>query len=107
MSTAFAKLHSKIQEAVWKHGWAKLRPLQTEAIHAVLDTEEHLILAAATASGKTEAAFLPVLSRLAEKPEPSVQALYISPLKALINDQFRRLEELCASADINVHRWHG
>ena len=33
--------------------------------------------------------------------------LYISPLKALINDQFRRLEDLCAHAEIPVHRWHG
>ncbi|RYD24736.1 MAG: DEAD/DEAH box helicase, partial [Verrucomicrobiaceae bacterium] len=61
----------------------------------------------ATASGKTEAAFLPVLSRIASDPADSVQAIYISPLRALINDQFRRLEELCKTADIPVHRWHG
>ena len=36
-----------------------------------------------------------------------MQALYVGPLKALINDQFRRLEELCAKLDIPVHRWHG
>jgi ATP-dependent helicase Lhr and Lhr-like helicase len=107
MSTAFAKLHPKIQEAVWNLRWEKLRPLQVDAINAVSDTEDHIILAAATASGKTEAAFLPVLSKIAEDPKPSVQALYISPLKALINDQFRRLEALCAYAKIPVHRWHG
>ena len=39
--------------------------------------------------------------------QPSVQALYVGPLKALINDQFRRLEELCAKLEIPVHRWHG
>ena len=107
MSAAFAKLHPKIQEAVWNQRWDELRPLQVDAIEAVLDTTDHLILAAATASGKTEAVFLPVLSQLAAEPEESVQALYISPLKALINDQFRRLEDLCAYADIPVHRWHG
>jgi ATP-dependent Lhr-like helicase len=48
-----------------------------------------------------------VLSSLAQEPVDSVQALYISPLKALINDQFRRLEDLCAHAEIPVHRWHG
>jgi len=107
MSTAFGRLHPKIQEAVWDQRWEELRPLQTEAIRAVLDTTDHLVLSAATASGKTEAVFLPVSSILAAEPEPSVQALYISPLKALINDQFRRLEDLCTHAEIPVHRWHG
>ena len=108
MSAAvFARLHPKVQEAVWKQGWDELRPLQVDGIRAVLDCDNHVILAAATASGKTEAAFLPILSQLAAEPMPSVQALYISPLKALINDQFRRLEDLCAYAEIPVHRWHG
>jgi ATP-dependent Lhr-like helicase len=107
MSTAFAKLHPKIQEAVWNQHWEKLRPLQVDAINAVIDTEDHIVLAAATASGKTEAAFLPVLSKIAAEPERSLQVLYISPLKALINDQFRRLEDLCAYAKVPVHRWHG
>jgi ATP-dependent helicase Lhr and Lhr-like helicase len=107
MSAAFARLHPKIQEAVWNQRWDELRQLQVDAIDAVLDSEDHVILAAATASGKTEAAFLPILSQLAAKPADSVQALYISPLKALINDQFRRLEDLCAYAEIPVHRWHG
>ena len=108
MSAAvFARLHPKVQEAVWNQGWDELRPLQVDAIRAVLDSDDHVILAAATASGKTEAAFLPILSQLAAEPMPSVQALYISPLKALINDQFRRLEDLCAYAEIPVHRWHG
>jgi ATP-dependent helicase Lhr and Lhr-like helicase len=107
MSAAFGRLHPRIQEAIWNQQWDELRPLQVEAIEAVLDTDDHLILASATASGKTEAAFLPVLSRLATEPLNSVQALYVSPLKALINDQFRRLEDLCAYAEIPVHRWHG
>jgi ATP-dependent Lhr-like helicase len=107
MSAAFAKLHPKIQEAIWNESWDELRPLQVDAIEAVLESKDDLILAAATASGKTEAAFLPILSQIAAEPADSVQALYISPLKALINDQFRRLEDLCAYADIPVHRWHG
>jgi ATP-dependent Lhr-like helicase len=107
MSGAFSKLHLKIQEAIWNQGWESLRPLQVAAIDAVLESSDHLIIAAATASGKTEAAFLPVLSQIATEPGVSVQALYLSPLKALINDQFRRLEDLCAAAEIPVHRWHG
>lgn len=88
-------------------GWTELRPIQSDAIRAVLQSESDLIISAATASGKTEAAFLPIISRLAESPAQSVGALYISPLKALINDQFRRLEELCEYAEIPVHKWHG
>ena len=107
MSEAFSRLHPKIQEAVWNCKWTKLRPLQVDAIGAVLDSDRHLILAAATATGKTEAAFLPVLSQIASEATRSVEVLYVSPLKALINDQFRRLEDLCRYADIQVHRWHG
>ncbi|MBA8924251.1 ATP-dependent Lhr-like helicase [Kutzneria viridogrisea] len=68
-----------------------------------------MVIAAATASGKTEAAFLPICSVLvsSDAPASGVRALYISPLKALINDQFRRLDELCEDLDIPVHRWHG
>lgn len=87
--------------------WAELRPIQVEAIHAILGGKGHLIVSAMTAGGKTEAAFLPILSRILEAKARGVQALYIGPLKALINDQFRRLEDLCASAEITVHKWHG
>jgi ATP-dependent helicase Lhr and Lhr-like helicase len=107
MSAAFSRLHPKIQEAIWNQGWEELRALQIEAIDVILESNDDLILAAATASGKTEAAFLPILSQIATDPANSVQALYVSPLKALINDQFRRLEDLCAYAEIPVHRWHG
>jgi ATP-dependent Lhr-like helicase len=107
MSEAFSRLHPKIQEAVWNCNWTELRPLQVEAIDAILDSNDHLILAAATATGKTEAAFLPILSQIASESAPSIEVLYVSPLKALINDQFRRLEDLCRYAEIPVHRWHG
>ena len=87
--------------------WTSLRPLQVQTIDAVFDTDSPLILSASTASGKTEAAFLPILSRLADAPSGSLQAIYVSPLKALINDQFNRLDQLCEAAGIPVHRWHG
>ena len=61
----------------------------------------------ATASGKTEAAFFPILTEFWENPPASVGALYIGPLKALINDQFVRLNDLCEEADIPVWHWHG
>jgi ATP-dependent Lhr-like helicase len=106
-SQAFSLLHPGVQEAIWRMGWKEFKSIQVEAIHAVCETQNHLVICAHTAGGKTEAAFLPIISCLAAQPEASVQALYIGPLKALINDQFRRLEELCGKLDIPVHRWHG
>lgn len=105
--SAFERLHPSIKEAIWNMQWESLRPLQVEAIQAIFDSEDDLILSAATASGKTEAVFLPILSRIAEHSTPSIRALYVSPLKALINDQFGRLGQLCEHAQIAVHRWHG
>lgn len=104
---AFDLLHEGVRRQLWRMGWTHLRPLQVGAIRAVVQTDDHLILSAATAAGKTEAAFLPVLSQIASEPPGSVRALYVGPLKALINDQFTRVEDLCGYLDTPVHRWHG
>jgi ATP-dependent Lhr-like helicase len=110
-SPSFERLHPRVQEWVWQQGWSQLRHVQEQAIPAVLDASGDVIIAAATAGGKTEAAFLPICSRLLEYDAGlvprGVLVLYVSPLKALINDQFDRLEELCRTLDIPVHRWHG
>lgn len=106
-SSVFDRLHPKIQRWIWKTGWSELREIQERAIPAVLGGKADVILAAATASGKTEAAFLPILSTLVEDSSGSVRALCISPLRALINDQFRRLDSLCEELGVPVHRWHG
>ena len=66
-----------------------------------------MLLTASTASGKTEAAFFPVITLFSEDMPSSVGCIYIGPLKALINDQFSRLNDLCAEADIPVWHWHG
>jgi len=104
---AFALLDEGVQRQLWRMKWRSLRPIQVEAIRAILQTDADIVIAAETAGGKTEAAFLPVLSRIAAEPTGSVRAMYVGPLKALINDQFARLEELCTYAGIPVHRWHG
>src|SRR5437867_3205548 len=107
MQRAFDLLHPRMQEELYRMGWTRLRPLQIRTIFAILQGSDHLVLSARTAAGKTEAAFLPILSKLADDWDGGVRALYISPLKALINDQFRRLDEICERAGIPVHRWHG
>jgi len=104
---AFQRLHPIIQEELYRMKWTALRQIQVDAIHAILGSDKHLIISANTAGGKTEAAFLPILSEIVEDHANSVRALYVGPLKALINDQFRRLEVLCEHAQIPVHKWHG
>jgi ATP-dependent helicase Lhr and Lhr-like helicase len=103
---AFDLLSSPIKKFIYDKGWGSLRPIQAAAISKILSTSENYILAARTASGKTEAAFLPILSKV-NFLEPGVQILYISPLIALINDQFLRVEELCKYLDVPVTKWHG
>lgn len=106
-STAFEQLHPEVRRWIWDKGWTSLRDIQAAAINAVLSEPNDVLISAATAAGKTEAAFLPIISRLAETPGHGVRALYVGPLKALINDQFQRLEDLCERLEIPVTKWHG
>ncbi|HOB02809.1 MAG TPA: DEAD/DEAH box helicase, partial [Casimicrobium huifangae] len=105
-SSAFARLDPRIQQFLWREGWTELRAAQERAIGPILDTDHDVIIAAATASGKTEAAFLPALTRLLHSREPRL-IIYLSPLKALINDQFGRLDRLCEQLELPVWPWHG
>lgn len=103
----FSKLAPFIQEYIYHHNWTELRPVQIAACEVIFDTDAHLLITAATAAGKTEAAFLPVLTLLHYNPSATIGALYIGPIKALINDQFERLNGLLKTADIPVYHWHG
>lgn len=106
-NSTFSRLAPFIQEYIYHHEWTELRPVQIAACEVIFDTNAHLLVTAATAAGKTEAAFLPVLTLLHKKPAATIGALYISPIKALINDQFERLNDLLKAADIPVYHWHG
>ncbi len=96
-----------IKDFIYSNEWQSLRAVQVAAAEAIFETDDNLLLCASTASGKTEAAFFPILTQLYENPPSSVGVLYIGPLKALINDQFYRLADLCREADIPVWHWHG
>ena len=96
-----------IQDFIYRSGWQTLRGVQNAAGDAIFGTQDNVLLTASTASGKTEAAFFPILTLLDENPSATVGVLYIAPLKALINDQFSRLGELCQEQGIMVSRWHG
>jgi ATP-dependent Lhr-like helicase len=105
--SSYDLLAEPLKACLWRMGWKSLRPIQDRAIQVILQSQCDLIVAAGTATGKTEAAFLPILSSLVDRPTGSLGVMYVGPLKALINDQFRRLEELCEYAELPVHRWHG
>ena len=103
----FSRYAPFIQNYIYSRGWETLRPLQTAAAQVIFDTNDNLLLSASTASGKTEAAFFPILTDLAENPADSIACLYIAPLKALINDQYDRLKDICEDSDVPVWRYHG
>ena len=104
---AFDRFAPFVQDFIYEHDWESLRGIQVAAADAIFNTDENVLLTASTASGKTEAAFFPILTLLDEDPPASIGALYIGPLKALINDQFLRLNDLCKEARIPVWHWHG
>lgn len=99
-------LSEPIRKYIREKRWESLRPIQAAAIAKIISTDDNYILASRTASGKTEAAFLPILSKT-DFNKVGVQVLYISPLIALINDQFYRIEDLCKDLEISVTKWHG
>ena len=103
----FDRLAPFIQDYIYENKWEELRPNQVASCEVIFDSDDNLLLSSGTASGKTEAAFLPVLTEIYQNPSSSVGVIYISPLKALINDQFKRLEQLLLDSNIPVTRWHG
>ncbi len=104
--SGFDRLSEPVRKWIWRQGWTSLRDVQEKAIPAILAGGD-VVVSARTAAGKTEAAFLPLLTRLAERQSDGFSVLYVSPLKALINDQFRRLESLCETCGMLLHKWHG
>ncbi|HBB27726.1 MAG TPA: ATP-dependent helicase [Clostridiales bacterium] len=104
---AFNRLAPFIQDFIYQNKWEELRGIQVASSEVIFDSDDNLLLSSRTASGKTEAAFLPVLTELYQKPSKTVGVMYISPLKALINDQFKRLEQLLLDSNIPVCKWHG
>lgn len=103
---SFDRLDPAIRHYIYDQGWQALRPIQETAIRMVMETDQNLVLASPTASGKTEAAYLPAISTM-NWGEGSVRILTLSPLIALINDQFKRIHDLCRHLDIPVVAWHG
>lgn len=108
--SSFDLLAPPVKRWIASQNWKELRPIQIKAIEAILQSKSDIIVSAETAGGKTEAAFLPLITQILESENPTQRGfdvLYISPLKALINDQYRRLELLCRDTEIGLTPWHG
>lgn len=103
----FSKFPAFIKDFIYSRGWESLRDIQLAAAKVIFETDNNLLLTSSTASGKTEAAFFPILSELYESMPDSVAVLYIAPLKSLINDQFSRIDELLDMSGVPVFHWHG
>jgi len=103
----FERLHPGIQRWIWQQGWPSLRDIQAQAIPRVLERQSDVVISAPTAGGKTEAAFLPIMSDLTQFQGPGLRCLCISPLRALINDQTRRLTSMAEAVELSVQPWHG
>lgn len=104
--SSFNLLQREIRRYIYDEGWDALRGIQEASIKRISNTDHNLILAAPTASGKTEAAFLPAINSIKDW-NSGLKIIYISPLIALINDQFKRILKLCDYIDIPVTSWHG
>lgn len=105
--SGFERLHPHLRHAlVHDLGWRSLRPVQEMAVDAVLDGCNSVVLAP-TAGGKTEAAVFPVLSRILTEGLAPVSALYLCPIRALLNNQEERLRKYARMVGLDVFKWHG
>ena len=103
----FNLFHQQLQHAiVHRLGWQSLKPVQELAGTAILDGK-NVILLAPTAGGKTEASFFPVLSDLLKNQTTGVKCIYISPLRALLNNQEERLTTYTEMLGLSCFKWHG
>ncbi len=87
--------------------WTSFRDVQRESFKVLNESDNHLIISAGTSSGKTEAAFFPVISHIYRQKPRRISALYISPLIALIDDQYDRLSQMIKDSGIDLYSWHG
>lgn len=107
MSSVFSSLHESLQQVLAQRlDWTGLREVQEQACRTVRAGADALIIAP-TAGGKSEAALIPVMDDLLKHGRPGIACLYLSPLKALINDQEERFFTFCTPTSLSVMKWHG
>lgn len=107
MASVYSSLHESLQQVLSQRlDWSELREVQERSYAAVAAGNDALIIAP-TAGGKSEAALIPVMDDILRHGRPGIACLYISPLKALINDQEERFAAFCTPTSLSVRKWHG
>jgi ATP-dependent Lhr-like helicase len=107
VSSVFSTLHESLQQVLAQRlEWTELREVQEWTYSAVVTGNDVLVIAP-TAGGKSEAALIPVMDDILKNGRMGVACLYISPLKALINDQEDRFRAFCIPTSLSVMKWHG
>ncbi|TFF86390.1 DEAD/DEAH box helicase, partial [Candidatus Thorarchaeota archaeon] len=108
---AFELLDRGITEFLSRDGITFPTPIQEKALPQLLETKDDFLLLAPTGSGKTEAAILPLLNRLYEMRKQKelfgFYVLYVTPLRALNRDVFKRIRGLCEHLGLSVQVRHG
>ncbi|HMA92529.1 MAG TPA: DEAD/DEAH box helicase [Polyangiaceae bacterium] len=105
--SVFSRFPERLQAAIANHlGFTSLRLVQELAGEAILDGKNAVILAP-TAGGKTEASLFPVIAGLMTEPPSAVGALYVAPIKALLNNQEIRLGDYTQMVGLRRFVWHG
>ena len=107
MTDHFSSLPWFLREYVHSRRWGSFRAIQEATFDYFRRGDDHILISAGTSSGKTEAAMFPVITSLYNNPSDTVGALYIGPLKALIDDQFDRMDGILRESGIPVTGWHG
>jgi ATP-dependent Lhr-like helicase len=107
MPSAYDTLHGTLQQVLLQRlGWSELREVQEKG-YAKISRGKDVLIIAPTAGCKSEAAMIPVFDSIMKNGYPGVSCLYLSPLKALINDQDERFSAFCVPAGLSVMKWHG
>ncbi len=107
MTDHFDRMPWFVKEYIHNCRWTGFREIQNLTFDAFYSTDDHILISASTSSGKTEAAMFPVIGSLYNNPPSTVGALYIGPLKALIDDQFQRMGPVLGESELKITGWHG
>ncbi|MCI0616274.1 DEAD/DEAH box helicase, partial [bacterium] len=106
-TTVLHEINPALQKLIKEKGWkGGLSAIQLSAIPVILNGDD-CIIEAPTAGGKTEAVLFPTLTRIAKQKKPSVQILYLAPLRALLNDIELRANEYAETCGLHSFKWHG
>ena len=99
--------HPEISQKFKSIGFENLTEIQKQAIPKILE-EKNCLIIAPTGSGKTECATIPVFSKIKNRKIPNkIKALYITPLRALNRDVFKRIIRYAENEELKIEIRHG